>query len=87
MSERVGKGRWRESFLKIYFIYFFMRDTPRQRHRQRKKQAPCREPSTGLNPRTLGSRPEPKAEDAQPLSHPGAQRERILSILCAECGA
>ena len=25
----------------------------------------------GLDPRTLGSRPEPKA-DAQPLSHPGA---------------
>ena len=26
----------------------------------------------GLNPRTPGSRPEPKA-DAQPLSHPGVQ--------------
>ena len=43
----------------------------RQRHRQREKQAPCREPDAGLNPRTPGSRPEPKA-DAQPLSHPGA---------------
>ena len=26
-----------------------------QRHRQREKQAPCREPDAGLNPRTLGS--------------------------------
>ena len=37
-----------------------MRDTGRQRHRQREKQAPCREPAAG---------PELKA-DAQPLSHP-----------------
>ena len=29
------------------------------------------EPDAGLNPRTPGSRPGPKA-DAQPLSHPGA---------------
>ena len=42
-----------------------------QRHRQREKQAPCREPDVGLNPGTLGSCPEPKA-DAHPLSHPGA---------------
>ena len=48
-----------------------MRDTERQQHRQREKQAPCREPDAGLNPRTLGSHPEPKA-DAQPLSHAGA---------------
>ena len=49
-----------------------MRDTQRkrQRHRQREKQAPCREPDVRLDPRTLGSCPEPKA-DAQPLSHPG----------------
>ena len=47
------------------------RDRERQRHRQREKQAPCREPNAGLDPRTLRSRPEPKA-DAQPLSHPGA---------------
>ncbi|XP_064429851.1 pirin isoform X11 [Mirounga angustirostris] len=31
---------------------------------------PSREPDAGLDPRTLGSRPEPKA-DAQQLSHPG----------------
>ena len=47
-----------------------MRDTQRerQRHRQREKQAPCGEPDVGLDPGTLGSRPEPTA-DAQPLSH------------------
>ena len=46
-----------------------MRDTEneRQRQRQREKQAPCREPDVGLNPGTIGSCPEPKA-DAQPLS-------------------
>ena len=50
-----------------------MRDTERerQRHKQREKQAPSREPHVGLDPRTPGSRPEPKA-DAQPLSHPSA---------------
>ena len=54
------------------FIYLFMRDTEkeRQRHRQREKQAPCREPYMGLDPRTPGSHPGPKA-DAKPLSHPG----------------
>ena len=53
------------------FIHLFMRDTERETEtRQRKKQAPCGEPDAGLDPRTLGSYPEPKA-DAQPLSHPG----------------
>ena len=47
-----------------------MRYTERQRYRQREKQAPCRKPDVRLDPGTLGSRPEPKA-DAQPLSHPG----------------
>ena len=42
----------------------------RQKHGHRKKQAPCRKPDVGLDPRTPGSCPEPKA-DAQPLSHPG----------------
>ena len=49
------------------------RERERQRHRQREKQAPCREPDVGLDPRTPGSRPEPKA-DTQPPSHPGAPR-------------
>ena len=49
-----------------------MRDTEkeRQRHRQREKQTPRWVPDMGLDPKTPGSRPEPKA-DAQPLSHPG----------------
>ena len=45
----------------------------RQRHntgRQREKQAPCRELEVGLDSRTAGSRPGPKA-GAKPLSHPG----------------
>ena len=47
-----------------------MRDIERQRHRERER-LPGGEPNVGLDPRTLGSRPEPKT-DAQPLSHPGA---------------
>ena len=47
-----------------------MRDTERQRHRQREKQTPCREPDVGLDPRTPGSHPGPKA-GAKPLSHLG----------------
>ena len=39
-----------------------MRDTDRQRHRQREKQAPFGEPNAGLDPRTPGSHPEPKAD-------------------------
>ena len=60
-------------FFKKIFIYLFMRDIERQRqrHRQREKQAICGDPNMGLNLRTLGSFPEPKA-DAQPLSYPCA---------------
>ena len=49
-----------------------MRDREResQRHRQREKQAPCGEPDVGLDPRSAGSRPGPKA-GAKPLSPPG----------------
>ena len=44
----------------------FIRDTERQRHRQKeKKQAPHREPDVGLDPRILGSQPEPR----QMLNH------------------
>ena len=52
-----------------------MRDTQRerQRHRQREQQTPRREPNAGLDPGTLGSRPEPKA-DAHPLSPPCAPK-------------
>ena len=57
-----------------------MRDTKREAetHRQREKQAPCREPDVGLDARTPGSWPEPKA-DAQPLSHPGTPRDFFLN--------
>ena len=55
-----------------------MRDQrERQKHRQREKQTLCTEPDAGLNPRTLGSLPEPKV-DAQPLSHPGVPTKRNL---------
>ena len=46
-----------------------MRDTKRDTARGRSR-LPAEEPDAGLNPRTPGSCPEPKA-DAQPLSHPG----------------
>ena len=55
-------------FLKDFYLFMTFRE--RGRDRQREKQAPRKEPDVGLNPGTLGSRPEPKA-DAQPLSHPG----------------
>ena len=40
-----------------------MRDTERarQRHRQGEKQAPCRDPDVGLDPKTPGSHPGLKA--------------------------
>ena len=49
----------------------------RQRHRQREKQAPHREPYVGLDPRTPGSCPGPKA-GAKPLSHPGIAQDKML---------
>ena len=56
-----------------------MGDTERewQRHRQREKQAPCREPDVGLDPETPGSRAGPKV-DAQWLSHPGIPSTNLL---------
>ena len=33
-----------------------MRETERERYRQREKQTPCREPDEELNPRILGQR-------------------------------
>ena len=49
-------------FFNILFIYSRKTHTERQRHKQRKKQAPHRESDAGLNPKTLGSWPEPKAD-------------------------
>ena len=59
-------------FLKRFYLFIHDRPKERGRHRQREGQAPHRKPDMGLDPRTLGSRPEPKA-DVQPLSHPGGQ--------------
>ena len=56
-----------------------MRDTERQRHRQRVKQDPCGESDAGHDPRTQGSQPELKA-DTQPLSHPGVPPNFLLSL-------
>ena len=55
------------------------RERERQRLRQREKQAPWRKPNVELDPRTPGSRPEPKA-GAKPLSHPGVPAKHLLSI-------
>ena len=66
-------------FLKYFFKFLFIydrereRERERQRHRQREKQTPPGKPNVGLDPKTLGSRTEPKA-DAQPPSHPGIPR-------------
>ena len=53
----------------LFNDYLSIHERQRQRQRWREKQAPCREPNAGLNPRTAGSCPEPKA-DAQPLEPP-----------------
>ena len=45
------------------------KERERQRHRQREKQAPCREPDVGLDPRSPRPRPGLKA-GTKPLSHP-----------------
>ena len=58
------------SFFKRFYVVIHETHGERQSHRQREKQVPCGEPHVGLDTRTPGSRPEPKA-DAQPLSHPG----------------
>ena len=47
-----------------------MSDREKERHRQREKQAPCREPDVGLHPGPPGPCPRPKA-GSKPLSHPG----------------
>ena len=64
-------------FLKILFIH--------ERQRQRHRQGPCRKPHGVLDPGTLGSRPEPKA-DTEPLSHPGAPSlPNLVSKLTGLC--
>ena len=55
-------------------FYLFMRDTQREAEGE---AGSLRDPDAGLDPRTPGSRPEPKA-DAQLLSHPDAPRSKFL---------
>ena len=67
-----------QNFFLWFYLFIQERHRERQRQRERQKQAPCGEPDVGLDPRTLGSYPEPKA-DAQPLNHPGVLSIQILS--------
>ena len=81
----------RKESLSHVFILFFLRfylfthetHRERQRHIQGEKQAPCREPDVGLDPRTPGPHHEPKA-DAQPLSHLGASSHVFKDLLCLQ---
>ena len=57
-------------------LFIYERERERQRHRRKEKQAPCQEPNVGLDPRTPGSRPGPKA-GAKPLSHQGSPLFRL----------
>ena len=71
-------------FLRFYlFIHERQRDRARQRHREREKQAPCREPYMGLNPRSPGSCPGPNAvlnRRATQGSPPGAFLRHIYEV-------
>ena len=68
-------------FLKILFIHKRYTQRERQRHGQRAKQAPCREPYVRLDPRSPGSHP-----GAKPLSHPGCPRFYFLVISMPNTG-
>ena len=50
-------GKVSFSFFKILFIYSWETRGGGQRHRQREKQAPCKESDGGLDPRSPGSQP------------------------------
>ena len=61
---------WPLLFFKRFYL-LFTRDTEREAETQAEGDAGSRrDPDAGLHHRTLGSRPEQRA-DAQPLSHPG----------------
>ena len=62
---------------KNLFIHERHGERERQRHKQREKQSPCSKPDVGLNSRTPGSCPEPKA-DGQLLSHPATPLFSLL---------
>ena len=63
----------KQIFLKKRFYLF-----TQERHTERGTETQA-EGDAGSNPRTLGSRPEPKA-DAQSLSHPGAPKLIFLNV-------
>ena len=65
----------------VYFFLIYLCIHERYRKRGRdigRGKGSYREPDAGLDARTLGSHPEPKA-DAQPLSHPGVPRTYSLN--------
>ena len=67
------------NFFKRFYLFIHERQRERKTERereaeQREKQAPCREPNVGLDPRTPGSRPGPKA-GTKLLNHPGIPSE------------
>ena len=75
----------KKNFFKRFYVFIHKRHTrlggaAEQRHRQREKQAPCREPDVGLNSRTPGSHPRAKA-DAVPLSYAGIPHYLFLKAL------
>ena len=56
-------------------------------HRQREKQALCKDPDVGLDPGSPGSHPGPKA-GTKPLSHPGIPRVVLyLRTFVMACGS
>ena len=63
------------------FIYLFMRDTTERQTQAEGEAGSLRDPNEVLDPETLGSHPEPKA-DAQLLSHPGIPNTVISIISC-----
>ena len=84
MQDHLGQSRWQKSLrghIPVYYFFkdFIYRDRERgaERHRQREKQAPCREPDVGLDPRSPGSGPGLKAA----LNHCATGAAQINKIL------
>ena len=59
LSSPVNVKRWVRIY--VFFLRFdlFIHERHTKRHRQKEKQAPCREPDVELDSRTAGSWPEP----------------------------
>ena len=78
-SEKLIQHFFSFFFFKGFYLLIHERHKEKQRHRQKEKQAPCREPNVGLDPGIPGSHPGPKA-DTQLLSHPGVPNPTLLSL-------